>query len=206
MRNSRTSDQALSPQPPLSEYQAIPIRKINATKLAVACTSDSYGHSIEKAIVFILLSILLVTCTTLTGNQAAGSSQEVDWVSDQSEAVGHTRIDRPCNCVIFRMDDVQDSNFNQISVRVMDTFIEKNQSLVVSLVMNKFGSNHPVVEKVAEGYKKKLFEIAGHGWDHVSYAGIGFEQQKNSLSLMNTKIKDMFGVPASTFVPPLAPL
>jgi peptidoglycan/xylan/chitin deacetylase (PgdA/CDA1 family) len=205
MRNSLTPDQALSPQPLLSEHQAIPIRKIDATNLAVACASDSYGRPIEKAILCILLSILLATCTALTGNEVTGSSQDVRWISDQSEAAGQTRIDRPCNCVIFRMDDVQDSNFNQISVRVMDTFIEKNQSLVVSLVMDKFGSHHPVVEKVAEGYKKKLFEIAGHGWDHVNYAGTGFEQQKTSLSLMNTKIKDMFGVPASTFVPPLAP-
>jgi peptidoglycan/xylan/chitin deacetylase (PgdA/CDA1 family) len=121
------------------------------------------------------------------------------------KAAGQTSTEEPCNCIIFRLDDVQDTNFSKVAMQVMDTFIRKNQSLVVSLVMNKFGSNQDVVEKVAEGHKKDLFEIAGHGWDHVVYAGAGLEQQQAWLSRMNAKIREMFGVPASTFVPPLAP-
>ena len=114
-------------------------------------------------------------------------------------------ISHPCNCVIFRFDDIVDFNFPAVTTAVMDRFIAKNQSLNPALVMNHFGTNPAVVNKVDEGYKKGLFELQGHGWDHVFFNGTGLDQQTTWLSQMNGKLQDIFGRGPNQFTPPLGP-
>jgi peptidoglycan/xylan/chitin deacetylase (PgdA/CDA1 family) len=114
-------------------------------------------------------------------------------------------LSTPCNCVIFRFDDVQDFNFPAVTNAVMDQFITKNQSLNPAMVMNHLGTNPAVVNKVDDGYKKGLFELQGHGWDHVFFNGTGLDQQTTWLSQMNAKIQDMFGRGTNQFTPPLGP-
>ena len=114
-------------------------------------------------------------------------------------------LSTPCNCVIFRFDDVQDFNFPAVTTAVMDQFITKNQSLNPAMVMNHLGTNPAVVNKVDEGYKKGLFELQGHGWNHVFFNGTGLDQQTTWLSQMNAKIQDMYGRGTNQFTPPLGP-
>ena len=64
----------------------------------------------------------------------------------------------PCNCVVFRMDDIQDRWPLNGQLTVMDLFISKNQSLSVGAIMNEIGNDSKIINKVREGDKKGLFE------------------------------------------------
>lgn len=57
----------------------------------------------------------------------------------------------PCNCVIFRMDDVTDDNRAMPAMAVMDAFISRNQDLSLGIIMNNFGNNSQLLSKVIEG-------------------------------------------------------
>ena len=46
-----------------------------------------------------------------------------------------------CDCVIFRMDDIQDFWIEQGQIAPMNLFISKNQSLSLGLIMHNIGND-----------------------------------------------------------------
>jgi peptidoglycan/xylan/chitin deacetylase (PgdA/CDA1 family)/3D (Asp-Asp-Asp) domain-containing protein len=108
----------------------------------------------------------------------------------------------PCNCVIFRMDDVQDYWMNQGQLIPMDLFMSKNQSLTLGLIMHLVGNESDLINKVREGYSKGLFELALHGWNHVDYSKLSEQQQEYSLEKANEKMKYLFGTTSKIFIAP----
>ena len=68
--------------------------------------------------------------------------------------------------------------------------------------MNAFGSDTNVVNKISEGYKKGLFELFNHGWNHVNFTGVPLDQQKTWLSQANSKMQSIFGRNTTVFIPP----
>jgi peptidoglycan/xylan/chitin deacetylase (PgdA/CDA1 family) len=107
-----------------------------------------------------------------------------------------------CNCVIFRLDDVQDSWLSNVQTTLLDQFISKNVTLDTGLIMNHFGTDTNVVNKIADGYKKGLFELFNHGWDHVNFTGVPLAVQKAWLSEGNSKMQSIFGRNTTVFIPP----
>jgi hypothetical protein len=107
-----------------------------------------------------------------------------------------------CNCVVFRLDDVQDYWINDTQILLMDKFIDKGLSLSVGLIMHDTGNDSSIVNKVSEGYKKDLFELALHGWDHIDYTKLGKDEQKISLFKANEKMQRLFGNTSDVFIPP----
>jgi peptidoglycan/xylan/chitin deacetylase (PgdA/CDA1 family) len=85
----------------------------------------------------------------------------------------------------------------------MDTFVDKGLSLSVGLIMHKTGNDSSIVNKVSEGYKKGLFELAVHGWDHTNYTHLDKIEQKISLLKANEKMQRLFGNTSNVFIPPL---
>src|SRR3954453_1342519 len=74
-----------------------------------------------------------------------------------------------CNCVIFRMDDVQDYWIEQGQIVPMDLFLNKNQSLTLGLLMDSIGNESKIYDKIKEGFNKGLFELALEGWNQTDY-------------------------------------
>ena len=96
-----------------------------------------------------------------------------------------------CNCVVFRMDDVQDYWLNDVQVAVMDQFVQKNEFLSVGPIVGYFGADSTVVNKAIAGYNSGLFEIYVHGWDHGDYSTyplatqtLHFQDSQNKLQLL----------------------
>ena len=85
---------------------------------------------------------------------------------------------------------------------LLDQFISKNVALDTGLIMNAFGSDTNVVNKISEGYKKGLFELFNHGWNHVNFTGVPLDQQKTWLSQANSKMQSIFGRNTTVFIPP----
>jgi peptidoglycan/xylan/chitin deacetylase (PgdA/CDA1 family) len=107
-----------------------------------------------------------------------------------------------CNCVVFRIDDIQDSWINNVQVAVMDKFISHNQKATLGEIMNYFGSDSLVVDKTKQGGNLGLFEYALHGWNHDDYTTLSLSQQQSDLQKANDKMQTIYGKKSNIFITP----
>jgi peptidoglycan/xylan/chitin deacetylase (PgdA/CDA1 family) len=107
-----------------------------------------------------------------------------------------------CNCVIFRLDDVQDNYHDQSQLALMNFFLEKNQSLSLGLIANAFGNDSIVLNEVRTGFDAGKFELASHGWNHENFSKLSEHDQMDLLNKSNERIYKLFGIRPTTFIPP----
>jgi peptidoglycan/xylan/chitin deacetylase (PgdA/CDA1 family) len=142
-----------------------------------------------KSFVMIIITTLFVS---VFANVTLPSSFAVDSVDGTI----------PCNCVIFRLDDVADDNRAAPAMAVMDTFLSRNQDLSLGIIMNHFGNNSRLLGRVVEGYNRGLFELDIHGWNHVDYTTLSPDMQASTLALAKGKMYKLFGDTPNVFIPP----
>ena len=128
------------------------------------------------------------------------------------DAIGNNNLNRTsneintfsskCNCVVFRMDDIQDYWLNSVQSAVLDFFMSKGQNLSLGLIMHIIGNDSKVVDKIKTGLDKGLFELDAHGWDHINYTKLNQNEQKQSLDNASLKMEKMFGIKPIVFIPP----
>jgi len=111
-------------------------------------------------------------------------------------------MNNSCRCVVFRMDDIQDGYLDAEQLKIMDIFLSKGDPLTLGLIMHKFGNDSSILNKISEGYKKGLFELALHGWEHKNYSDMSEQEQKSSLYKANEKMQSIFGKKSDIFIPP----
>ena len=109
----------------------------------------------------------------------------------------------PCNCVIFRFVDIQDSYLTQVRVDVMDTFINEDEKVSLSIILNAVNTDTAIINKVANGTQSGHFELTLHGYNHENISGFSLAEQKNLLILMQEKMNALWGVNSTSFVPPM---
>jgi len=73
-----------------------------------------------------------------------------------------------CQCVAFRLDDIQDYYLNQAQEEIIRTFEKRNESLTIGVIGNFIGDDVVLVAFLkqrihAEGF---TMEVANHGWNH----------------------------------------
>ncbi len=109
-----------------------------------------------------------------------------------------------CNCVVFRMDDIQDYFVRSAQLAIMNHFIERNKSLTLGIIMNALGNDSELVNKVREGNSSTggLFELAVHGWNHTNYINLTEQEQRLSLEDAHNKMIKLFGKGSDLFIPP----
>ena len=110
--------------------------------------------------------------------------------------------DYGCQCVVFRIDDIQDYWIDQAQIAAMDLFISKNLTLSVGLVIDDVGNDTVLTEKIEEGLDRNLFELALHGWDHEDFTTFDLQQQKDLIKKANEKTQILFGNKSQVFTPP----
>jgi len=121
-------------------------------------------------------------------------------VNDSDIKENHTS----CNCVVFRLDDVQDYWLNSVQNQIMDVFLNHSQMLSEGLIMHTVGNDSKILQKVKQGIQKGLFELDVHGWDNIDYTNLSEREQSDSLHRANEKIQELFGKNSSIFIPPLS--
>src|SRR3712207_3884612 len=107
-----------------------------------------------------------------------------------------------CNCVIFRLDDVQDQWLQKQQVEIMDLFISKDISLTLGLILDNFGEDTKLLESIKNGADKGLFELALHGLHHIDHSSIDKDTQVSHFLQANNKLKNMAGHNFEVFIPP----
>lgn len=120
----------------------------------------------------------------------------------ENQKIGNNNTQSPCNCVIFRMDDVQDNFIDEAQAAAMNLFILKNQPLTLGLIMNDIGNDVTISQHITKGIKQGLFELGLHGWDHVDYTKLSEEHQKDSLKKANNKMQGLYGNTSNIFITP----
>ena len=73
--------------------------------------------------------------------------------------------------------------------------------------MNSIGNYSQVIAKIKAGINgsNPLFELGLHGWNHVNYANLGEQEQKNTLKKANDKMLQLFGNRSNIFITPYGP-
>jgi len=159
--------------------------------------------TILTIIIFIILSTVsayhLATIQHVTGNLGPNTN----FKASNSNPVS-------CNCVAFRLDDVQDDYLTKPQIAVMNVFKERNLSLTVGVIGNNIGKDGKLVftymkERLVNGSNKNpkdAIEIANHSWDHEHFQTLSIDEQSDSIRKTNEKIKNIFGISPTIFIAP----
>ncbi|MDQ3835674.1 MAG: polysaccharide deacetylase family protein [Thermoproteota archaeon] len=107
-----------------------------------------------------------------------------------------------CNCVVFRMDNIQDYWVRGGQLAAMNQFIFRNQSVTLGMIMGSIGEDTEIVNKIKQGSDSGLFKLAMHGWNFSEFTAQTEEEQRNSLDNSNKKMIEMFGNSSNILLPP----
>jgi Polysaccharide deacetylase len=153
-----------------------------------------FRHSTIIVITTALLSV--ITVLTLSNFILQPSFSEIIAFGNNGTAIS------ACNCVVFRMDGIQDYWISAGQLAAMNQFMIRNQSLTLGILTNDTGEDTTVVDNLRRGVESGLFELAIHGANDTDHTTLTEEQQRNSLNQSNTKIIALFGNASDIFVPP----
>ena len=107
-----------------------------------------------------------------------------------------------CNCVAFRLDDIQDYWINDVQIEIMDIFKQRKLPLTIGIIGNEIGKDTKIVTYINQNIPYNLLEIANHGWEHEDFTEYDKETQSKSIQLSNEKLHGLFGVTPTVFIPP----
>src|SRR5215210_1977290 len=107
-----------------------------------------------------------------------------------------------CNCVVFRMNNIQDDWVRAGQLAAMNQFIFRNQSVTLGIIMGSIGDDSEIINKIKQGSDSGLFELAMHGWSHTDLTKLTEEEQRNSLNDSKRKMIELFGNASEIFIPP----
>ena len=108
-----------------------------------------------------------------------------------------------CNCVAFRLDDVQNNWLNDVQIAVMDVFRETQNPLTIGVIAKGIDSDEKIQSYIDSRLKSKPeLEIANHSYDHTPFANFSFEQQNEMLKKSNDKINEVFSISPKVVIPP----
>jgi hypothetical protein len=187
---------------------AILIAGAFATNIAISGVAYGQGETSVNSTQSDTTSIIIDNNATLQKGQAGSDVDTNDDTRGTEFNNGRNNSGAQtvgCNCVIFRIDDIADYDDVEASLEVMDLFLSENQSLNLALVISNLGSNQEIVDKLADGHKKGLFELVAHTWGPGPFNGTGYDAQKNRMTMIAEKTQYIFGRSVNVFVPPYAP-
>lgn len=110
-----------------------------------------------------------------------------------------------CQCVAFRLDDIQDYFITNAQMDVINTFEQKSASLTVGIIGNHFGDDLVItrfLQDKLDGDNGFSIVIANHGWNHEDFTLFTKEEQSDLLQQTDAKIMDVLGLKPVVFIAP----
>jgi len=133
--------------------------------------------------------------------QEEPKSQPVSQDSIQTSQENKTTTTN-CNCIAFRLDDIQDYWLTDSQIEIMEVFKERAIPLTIGIIGNKIGEDEGIVSYIQQRIPSDLLEIANHGWNHEHFKDYNFTTQISLIKNTNTNIQKIFGITPSVFIPP----
>jgi len=128
---------------------------------------------------------------------SSSHGQETDAIQDPTLS--------SCNCVAFRLDDIQDYYLNQAQEEIVRTFEKRNESLTIGVIGNFIGDDSLLVAFLKQRIHADpgfTMEVANHGWNHEDFTTFDRVQQSDLLSKSNERILQELGVLPEVFITP----
>lgn len=108
-----------------------------------------------------------------------------------------------CNCVAFRLDDIQDYWLEDTQIELINIFYERETPLTLGVLGKNFGNDEKLISEFNKMVlKNPSFEIANHGWEHEDFTELSESDQQLLLKNTNEKISSIFGESPHVFIPP----
>ena len=113
-------------------------------------------------------------------------------------------LENTCNCVAFRLDDVQDFFLNDPQIGVFQLFQSKQAPLSIGIIGGFIGTDKKIVDFISNDIKRDnpTLEIVSHSWNNSPLTNYDKEGQKELLLKTDNKIFDVFGVSPRVMIPP----
>ena len=105
-----------------------------------------------------------------------------------------------CNCISFRLDDVQDYWLADTQVELIDLFAEKNIPLTVGVIGSVIGDDDKITTALKENAENT--EIVNHSWNNEVLVGLSESVIEQYVLNTNQKIIETFDVTPTLFIPP----
>ena len=111
---------------------------------------------------------------------------------------------KTCNCVAFRLDDVQDWYLRGSQVELMKLFQKKKVDITVGIIGGFFGDDPHLVDFLKKAVQSEVpkFEIASHSWNNSPLVNFDKEDQRELLVRTNDKLFEVLGVTPKVLIPP----
>ncbi len=107
-----------------------------------------------------------------------------------------------CNCISFRLDDVQDYWLAETQIKIIDLFSEKNIPLTVGVIGSIIGTDENITNILKENLDKNNIEIANHSWNNDILNNLDEKTQEEFILKTNERIFEIYGVTPTSFIPP----
>jgi len=113
-------------------------------------------------------------------------------------------LEDTCNCVAFRLDDIQDFFLNDPQLGVFELFQAKDAPLSIGIIGGFIGTDKKIVDFISNDIKRDnpTLEITSHSWNNSPLTNYDKEGQKELLLKTDNRIFDVFGVSPRVMVPP----
>jgi len=158
--------------------------------------------SIRRNIV--ISSFCIVCLFSFYSVEAEGQDEE--YVEPINE-IGKTPPLESCNCVAFRLDDIQGFWLNKPQIEIIETFQNKNLPLTIGIIGGekfKFGEDPKITNFVKKAINAdgSLIEVANHGWEHESFPTFDRNTQSDLIRKSTERISNLLEVTPKVFIPP----
>jgi len=109
-----------------------------------------------------------------------------------------------CNCVAFRLDDVQDYYLRGPQVDLMGVFQKKNADLTVGIIGSAIGTDPELVSYLKRGLANSspTLEIASHSYNNAKLPTLDKNDQRILLEKTNQVLDKLFGVSPKVLIAP----
>jgi peptidoglycan/xylan/chitin deacetylase (PgdA/CDA1 family) len=107
-----------------------------------------------------------------------------------------------CNCVAFRLDNVQDYWLDNVQIKVIDSFDSKDAGITIGTIGKAFGNDSKLVGYLKSKTQAGNMDIAINGWSFEDFTTFTKDQQSQILQESKAKISSVLDVTPTVFMPP----
>jgi peptidoglycan/xylan/chitin deacetylase (PgdA/CDA1 family) len=103
-----------------------------------------------------------------------------------------------CNCVAFRLDDIQAFWIRQSQQAIVKTFNATDTPLTVGIIGYAFGNDR----NNTEFFRNANVEMANHGWRHENFGNLTMAEQLDLMNQTNQEVERLYGKHPEVFIAP----
>jgi len=107
-----------------------------------------------------------------------------------------------CECISFRLDDVQDYWLVDTQIQLINLFEEKNLPLSVGVIGGLIGLDERITSILEKNIQSNNIEIINHSWNNDPLTTVDDNTKEKYIVDTNNRIYEVFGVTPTSFIPP----